>query len=76
MPAALAGPLNRVKTLLSTISVGQKIVIGLLLAGLVLGGIFFTKWITAPTMAPLYSNLATIERATNAYQSALQLGKG
>jgi flagellar M-ring protein FliF len=61
MPAALAGPLNRVKTLLSTISVGQKIVIGLLLAGLVLGGVFFTKWITAPTMAPLYSNLASTD---------------
>jgi flagellar M-ring protein FliF len=61
MPAALAGPLNRVKTLLSTISVGQKIVIGLLLAGLVLGGVFFTKWITAPTMAPLFSNLASTD---------------
>jgi flagellar M-ring protein FliF len=61
MPAALAGPLNRVKTLLSTISLGQKIVIGLLLAGLVLGGVFFTKWITAPTMAPLFSNLASTD---------------
>jgi flagellar M-ring protein FliF len=61
MPAALAGPLNRVKSLLSTISVGQKIVIGLLLAGLVLGGVFFTRWITAPTMAPLFSNLASTD---------------
>jgi flagellar M-ring protein FliF len=59
MPAALAGPLNRVRTLLSTISLGQKIVIGLLLVGLLLGGVFFTKWITAPTMAPLFSNLAS-----------------
>src|SRR3954447_23178312 len=61
MPAALAGPLNRVKTLLSTISLGQKIVIGLLLAGLVLGGFVFTRWITAPTMAPLFSNLASAD---------------
>ena len=61
MPAALAGPLNRVKTLLSTISLGQKIVIGLLLAGLVLGGVMFTRWITAPTMTPLFSNLASAD---------------
>src|SRR4051795_1715213 len=61
MPAAIVGPMNRVKTLLSTISLGQKIVIGLLLAGLVLGGFVFTRWITAPTMAPLFSNLASAD---------------
>jgi len=61
MPAALVGPLNRAKTLLATISLGQKIVIGLLLAGLVLGGFMFTRWITAPTMSPLYSNLASAD---------------
>src|SRR3954462_5128870 len=61
MPAALVGPMNRVKTLLSTISLGQKIVIGLLLAGLVLGGFMFTRWITAPTMTPLFSNLASAD---------------
>jgi len=61
MPPALAGPVNRVKTLLSTISVGQKIVIGLLLAGLLLGGFVFTRWITAPTLSPLFSNLASAD---------------
>jgi flagellar M-ring protein FliF len=61
MPAALAGPLNRVKALLSTISVGQKIVIGLLVAGLLLGGFMFTRWITAPTLSPLFSNLASTD---------------
>ena len=61
MPAALAGPLNRAKSLLSTISVGQKIVIGLLVAGLLLGGFVFTRWITAPTMSPLFSNLASTD---------------
>src|SRR3954452_15243676 len=59
MPAALAGPLARVRTLLSTISVGQKIVIGLLVAGLALGGFVFFRWITAPTMSPLFSNLSS-----------------
>jgi len=59
MPAALAGPLARIKTLLATISAGQKIVIGLLVAGLALGGFVFFHWITAPTMTPLFSNLAS-----------------
>ncbi|MFQ1000318.1 flagellar basal-body MS-ring/collar protein FliF [Modestobacter sp. SSW1-42] len=61
MPAALVGPMNRVKTLLATISIGQKIVIGLLLAGLLLGGFVFTRWITAPTLSPLFSNLASAD---------------
>src|SRR3954463_11299244 len=61
MPAALAGPLNRVKALLSTISLGQKIVIGLLLAGLVLGGFMFIRWISAPTLSPLFSILASAD---------------
>jgi flagellar M-ring protein FliF len=43
---------------LSTITLGQKVVIGLLALGLVLGGVFFFKWVTAPTYAPLFSNLA------------------
>jgi flagellar M-ring protein FliF len=59
MPAALAGPLARIKTVLSTITLGQKVVIGLLALGLVLGGFFFFRWVTAPTYAPLFSNLAS-----------------
>ncbi|WP_409332262.1 flagellar basal-body MS-ring/collar protein FliF [Trujillonella humicola] len=58
MPAALAGPLGRLRSALETISLGQKVVIGLLVAALGLGGFFFVKWITTPTMAPLFSNLA------------------
>src|SRR4051795_13609024 len=64
MPAAIVGPMNRVKTLLSTISLGQKIVIGLLLAGLVLGGFVFFRWITAPTMSPLFSNLSSSDASS------------
>src|SRR5690348_17190528 len=59
MPPFLAGPLARIKTVLSTITLGQKVVIGLLALGLVLGGVFFFRWITAPTYAPLFSNLAS-----------------
>src|SRR4051795_7131411 len=61
MPAALPGPLARIRAVLSTISLGQKVVIGLLLAGLVLGGFFFYSWITAPTYTPLFSNLASTD---------------
>ena len=61
MPAALAGPLARLRTAVSTISLGQKVVIGLLLAGLGLGGFFFLRWVTAPTYAPLFSNLASTD---------------
>jgi flagellar M-ring protein FliF len=59
MPPFLAGPLARARSVLSSVSLGQKVVIGLLTVGLLLGGIFFYKWVTAPTYAPLFSNLAS-----------------
>ena len=61
MPPCLAGPLARPRSVLSTISLGQKVVIGLLALGLLLGGFFFFRWITAPTYAPLFSNLASAD---------------
>jgi flagellar M-ring protein FliF len=61
MPAALAGPLERVRSTLAAISLGQKVVIGLLVAGLALGGFVFFRWVTTPTMAPLFSNLAAAD---------------
>ena len=61
MKSALAGSVERARATLSTISLGQKVVIGLLLAGLLLGGFFFFRWITAPTQAPLFSNLASTD---------------
>src|SRR3712207_378068 len=61
MPAALAGPLGKLRSALATISLGQKVVIGLLVAALGLGGFYFYSWITTPTMAPLFSNLASTD---------------
>jgi flagellar M-ring protein FliF len=61
MKSALAGTMERARSSFSTISLGQKVVIGLLLVGLLLGGFIFFRWITAPTQAPLFSNLASTD---------------
>jgi flagellar M-ring protein FliF len=61
MKSALAGTMERARSTFSTISLGQKVVIGLLLVGLLGGGVFFFRWITAPTQAPLFSNLAATD---------------
>ena len=58
MKQNLAGMVERARATLSTISRGQKLVIGLLLAGLLLGGFYFVSWVTTPAQAPLFSNLA------------------
>jgi flagellar M-ring protein FliF len=81
MPAALAGPLARIRSVLSTISLGQKVVIGLLAVGLLLGGFFFYNWITAPTLSPLFSNLASTDASAivdelNAEGVSYQLADG
>src|SRR5919206_2468029 len=61
MKSALAGTVERARATVSSISLGQKVVIGLLLVGLLLGGFFFFRWITTPTQAPLFSNLASTD---------------
>src|SRR3954471_5936597 len=61
MKSALAGVAERARSTFSTISLGQKVVIGLLLVGLLFGGFFFFRWITTPTQAPLFSNLASTD---------------
>src|SRR5215218_5258881 len=61
MKSALAGTLERARSTFATISLGQKVVIGLLLVGLLLGGFYFYSWITTPTQAPLFSNLASTD---------------
>jgi flagellar M-ring protein FliF len=81
MKSALAGTLERARSTFSTISLGQKVVIGLLFLGLLLGGFFFFRWITTPTQAPLFSNLASADAAAiveelNAQSVAYELADG
>ncbi len=59
MKDVLAGTLAKARTTLAGIGLGQKVVIGLLTVALVIGGVVFYRWITAPTYAPLFSNLAS-----------------
>src|SRR3954449_6215955 len=61
MKSMLAGTLERARSTFATISLGQKVVIGLLVLGLLLGGVFFYRWITTPTQSPLFSNLASTD---------------
>src|SRR5215218_9536238 len=76
MKSALAGTLERARSTFSSISLGQKVVIGLLLVGLL-----FFRWITAPTQAPLFSNLASADASAivdelNAEGVAYELADG
>src|SRR3954463_7959112 len=81
MKSALAGTLERARSTFATISLGHKVVIGLLLVGLLLGGFFFYRWITTPTQAPLFSNLAASDASAivdelNASGNAYTLADG
>jgi flagellar M-ring protein FliF len=57
---------------------GQQIVVGVALAALVIGGLFYTMWKPATTYAPLYTNLAPTDASAiidklNASGTAYQL---
>ena len=43
---------------------GQKTMLALAIAAVVVGGYFFTKWAAEPTWAPLYGNLASSDAAS------------
>jgi flagellar M-ring protein FliF len=43
---------------------GQKTMLGLAMAAVVIGGYFFTQWAAQPTWAPLYGNLSSTDAAS------------
>lgn len=63
MPPFLAGPMDRVRTTLATMTFQQKAVAGVLVLGLALGAFVFVRWVTTPTYQPLFSNLSQTDAA-------------
>ena len=61
MPAALAGPLDRVRATLATLTFAQKATVIALVLGIAVGGFVFVRWVTAPTYEPLFSNLSSTD---------------
>jgi flagellar M-ring protein FliF len=55
---------RRAATVWSGFTSGQKTMLGLAIAAVVLGGWFFTKWAAQPTWAPLYGNLGSTDAAS------------
>ncbi len=54
---ALSGAVGKGTAAFSSFTLGQKFVTLLAVAGLVVGGLFFSNWATKPTYAPLFTNL-------------------
>jgi flagellar M-ring protein FliF len=58
MPQQVNQMVSRLGRTLSAYTIGQKFVGAVLLLAVLAGGFVFVKWATAPTYAPLFSNLA------------------
>ena len=58
MPTQLTAMLRRTTRTVSGFTVGQKVVSVLVVLGLLLGGLAFTRWASAPSYTPLFTNLA------------------
>jgi flagellar M-ring protein FliF len=65
-PSARAG-LDRARSsatdVLAGFTTGQKTVTALAVVGLVMAGMFFLRWVSAPAMVPLFSDMATADAA-------------
>ncbi|HEX5510148.1 MAG TPA: flagellar basal-body MS-ring/collar protein FliF [Actinomycetales bacterium] len=59
MQKQLLGSLKRASGTFGQFSTPQKLIAGIGVAVLVLGGFAFTRWASAPTLAPLFTNLAS-----------------
>jgi flagellar M-ring protein FliF len=58
MPTQFSLVARRLSRSVSGFTTGQKVLSGLVLAGLLLGGFAFSRWASAPSYSPLFSNLA------------------
>src|SRR5438094_9022036 len=60
----ITGARRRAAGVWSGFTSGQKTMLALATAAIVLGGYFFTQWAAQPTWAPLYGNLASSDAAS------------
>ena len=58
------GARHRAAGVWSGFTSGQKTMLGLATAAIVVGGYFFTQWAAQPTLVPLYGNLASSDAAS------------
>lgn len=58
MPRAMNQTLQRLQKQLAAFTVAQRVIGVLLLIGVVIAGLAFFRWASAPTYAPLFTNLA------------------
>jgi flagellar M-ring protein FliF len=58
MPQQVDQMMSRISRSLSAYTIGQKFVAGVMLLAVLAGGFVFMRWATAPSYAPLFTNLA------------------
>ncbi|MGV8846782.1 flagellar basal-body MS-ring/collar protein FliF [Tessaracoccus sp.] len=61
MTESLSRTMARAQSAWSSINLFQRIMLGVVLISLIGGGVVFTKWVSQPTYAPLFSNLASTD---------------
>jgi flagellar M-ring protein FliF len=65
MPAVNVDQLRRkANQAMSGFSTGQKVVTGLAVVGLIIGGMMFSSWASKPTYTPLFSNLNSTDASS------------
>lgn len=81
MPQHVSGLLGRISRTFASFTPGQKAVSLLAVVGLLIGGVLFGRWATAPTYAPLFTNLPASDASAivdqlNANGTPYQLSNG
>lgn len=61
MPAQITGLLGRLSDQARQLDLGQKILALIGIAGLVLGGVALSAWLSKPTLSPLFANLSATD---------------